>query len=78
MLWDAGQARIVREATEDFDRLVFGVRAGFVFALDEEAFRAWMRSKRERPAATDVDRLRARDRTIAMLGSMFPGKVKVG
>lgn len=52
--------------------------AAFATARIPKALEAWATRKRgPGPALSDADRLRARDRTVAMLGSMFPGKVKV-
>lgn len=54
------------------DRMI----AAFATARIPKALEAWATRKRgPGPVLSDEERLRARDRAIAMLGAMVPGRV---
>lgn len=71
MLWEAGQERLRRESTDDFERMVAAVATGLAVGSDPKAWRAWQ-DRHDQPARRDPA---AQAATIARLGMLFPGSV---
>lgn len=76
MLWDAGQARFSRERDERLVEAFVTGRDGYLAALSPGFVPAYVQSSASSDPRTAEDRIRGRDRVLAMLGRTFPGSVR--